>query len=171
MSGVRPCAGGPAQRPTEYQVKAAFLYNFAKFTEWPDEVLPGEEEPMVIGVLGEDPFGDTLDETVLGKTVKGRHLRVRRVERISDGLRKCHIVFVSSSETTRLHELFEILRGAPVLLVGDTDGFARAGGMINFVLIQNRIRFEINVDAAEKVGLELSSRLLKLAKIVSDENP
>lgn len=160
-----------AQRPTEYEVKAAFVYNFAKFTEWAPGAFAGDDAPIVIGVLGEDPFGAALGRTVRGKTVKGRRLAVRRFSKAGDGLRTCHILFVSASESGRLASVFKHLQGEPVLTVGEIEGFGEKGGMINFVLDQHRIRFEINPEVAERAGLKLSSRLLKLARIVRREPP
>ncbi len=160
-----------AQRPTEYEVKAAFLYNFAKFTEWPSRAFGGDDAPIVIGVLGKDPFGVTLDQTIRGKTVRGRRLEIVRFGHVEDDLKRCHILFIGPSETGRLEGIFESLEGSSVLTVGEGDGFCQRGGVINFVLRQNRVRFEISVDAAERSGLSISSKLLKLAKIVRVEKP
>jgi hypothetical protein len=154
----------PAQRSamSEYAVKAAFLYNFAKFVEWPSGAPGG---PIKIGILGKDPFGSTLDSTVRGKTANGRSLVVRRLKRTRDA-RSCHIVFISRSEKGRLTEILTAVKGAPVLTVADTERFAHQGGMVNFYLEQNKVRFEANVRAARHARLTISSKLLRLAKIV-----
>lgn len=156
---------GRAQSPTEYEVKAVFLYNFAKFVEWPGVAGDAPNEPFVIGILGEDPFGKVLDETLRGKTVNGRTVVIARLLRAKDA-RGCHIVFISGSESRHLHSIFESLQGSNVLTVGETEGFARQGGAINFTLEESRVRFEINIEAAQRAGLKISSKLLSLAKIV-----
>lgn len=158
----RQAAHAQRSSASEYAVKAAFLYNFAKFIEWPSGAPSG---PIKIGILGEDPFGATLDGTVKGKTANGRSLVIRRLKRTQDA-RSCHIVFVSRSEKGRFAEILEAVKGAPVLTVADTERFAHRGGMLNFYLEQNRVRFEVNVTAAEQARLKISSKLLRLARIV-----
>ena len=157
-----------AQRPTEYQVKAAFLYNFARFVEWPPRAFDSADAPVVIDVLGQDSFGPTLDRTVRDKTVRGRRLNIQRFHRLEEGLTRCHILFISRSEKDRLEEIWRFLGSSSVLTVGESDRFANAGGMVNFILQQHRVRFEINADAAVRAGLKVSSRLLKQARIVED---
>jgi hypothetical protein len=156
----------PAPSPTEYEVKAAFLYNFARFVEWPAE--PGHDPgaPFVIVILGHDPFGAVLDETVAGKTVGGRPIEVRRVPRV-DEAREAQIVFVASSERPNLTAILKALERPGLLTVGDSDGFALQGGAINFTVQARRVRFEINPAAAEQARLKMSSQLLKLATLVA----
>ena len=149
--------------PLEYELKAAFLYNFVKFVEWPPEAFAGARSPLTICVYGEDPFGTSLDGVVRGESLGERNLLVQRPETL-DELRGCHVLFVSRSERQRMPEVLARVEGAPVLTVGDTDGFLRAGGMINFVLEENKVRFLINQAAAERGGLRISSKLLRLAK-------
>jgi hypothetical protein len=149
----------------EYAVKAAFLYNFAKFVEWPPEAMGSGSSPLVLGVLGDDPFGAAIDQVVAGKTANGRQLVVRRLKWGQD-LKQCHILFISSSERKRLAEILGALRGASILTVGDMDQFGQQGGMIQFVIEQNRVRFEINIGAAQQGRLKLSSKLLALARNV-----
>ena len=156
-----------AQRPTEYQVKAAFLYNFAKFVEWPAETFEDSEDPIVIGILGEDPFRTTLEETVQDQSVRDRELKILRFASAAD-LEACHILFVASSEKPGLRTLLSRLDGSSVLTVGETSGFCETGGMISFYLERNRVRFEINPDACERAGLKMSAKLLRLARIVRD---
>jgi len=156
------------QSPSEYQVKAAFLYNFAKFVEWPPDLFNDPRRPLVLCVAGEDPFGDFLDGIVQGKTANGHPLAIRRLQREGEA-RSCHILFISSSERNRVRPVLKSLNGASVLTVGETDGFAQQGGMINLTLEDNRVHFEINVDAAEHAGLKISSKLLSLAKIIREE--
>ncbi len=152
----------------EYQVKAAFLYNFAKFVEWPVSAFPDETAPFIIGVLGEDPFGKDLDQITEGKIVQGRRIIVRRFYDTS-GLAVCQILFISSSERPYLKEIFKALERTNVLTVGEMDGFAQSGGGINFFLLENKIRFEINTAVTERSGLKVSSKFLNLARIVKKE--
>jgi uncharacterized protein DUF4154 len=150
----------------EYQVKAAFLYNFAKFVEWPAGAA-GPTAPIVICVIGHDPFGAVLDQTVQSKTINGRPLAVKRPADPA-GLRSCRILFVGSSEGDQLPGLLKMAERAGILTVGDMDGFPRMGGMIGFVLEDNKVRFEVNVDAVERARIRISSQLLQLARVVHD---
>ena len=158
----------PAQRPTDYDIKAAFLYNFAKFVDWPANAFESPQSPLIIGVFGPDPFGPTLDRTIRNKTVQDRPLIVRRIQS-PERLRECHILFLDASKLDSLQEIIKQIESAPVLTVSEVDGFCFNGGMINFVLEQNRVRFEINPNAATKARLKISSRLLRLARIVADQ--
>jgi YfiR/HmsC-like len=148
-------------------VKAAFLVNFAKFVEWPESSYLGQGAPFSICVLGEDPFGDALND-LRGKFVLNRPVAVWRIKNADDGWR-CQILFVSASEKSHLPAIFKALRGARTLLVGETDGFAASGGDIQFMLEDDHVRFAINPDAIRRAGLQVSSKLLALAKIVRDE--
>ncbi len=151
----------------EYDVKAAFLYNFAKFVDWPKEALPNEHSAIRVGVLGKDPFGEALERVAAGKMINGRPLQVVQARTLAE-LRTCQIVFVSSSEEGRLTEIMMSLRGATVLTVGESGDFAPRGGAIQFTIDDNKIRFTINVDAAERAHLKFSSKLLSLAKVIHD---
>lgn len=152
-----------AQASSEYQVKAAFLYNFAKFVEWPGEAFSDGSAPLVIGVIGDDPFGGALDQAINGKTIGGRSLVVRRLK-WGQNLRSCHILFIGSSERKRLGQIIQSLKGASVLTVGDTGEFFQQGGIINFILEESRVKFEINSRMADQSRLRISSKLLALAK-------
>ena len=152
----------------EYQIKAAFLYNFAKFTEWPPDKFRDETAPMILCVIGVDPFGPVLENTVISKKIKGRSIIVNRTTTV-DNLRTCHVLFVSSSERENLSEIVESLSGAAVLTTGDMDRFAKRGGIIKLTKKGNKIRFEINPKAAERAGVKLSSYLLSLATIVTED--
>jgi len=168
---LAPHAAAQDPSPTlEYQVKAAFLYNFAKFVDWPAETFSRQDAPFVIGILDREPFGDVLEQVVRGKTVDGRSLEVRRLKRPEEGA-GCQIVFVGARETSVLPALLRELGASAVLTVGDTERFTRQGGMVNFVVQDNRVRFEINMDAARRAGLKISSKLLQLATIVQDVRP
>jgi YfiR/HmsC-like len=160
-------SGTRAQSPTagEYQIKAAFLYNFAKFVEWPPTSFSNASAPLRICVFGRDPFGQGLRDIVNGKTVNGRKLEVDYGVDLQEA-RSCHILFIASSEKPRLKQIVESLRGTAALTVSDTEGFAEQGGTINFVLENNRVQFEVNRKAAEDAGLKISSKLLSVAKLV-----
>lgn len=154
-----------AQGAGEYQVKAAFLYNFAKFVEWPPGSFANGAAPLRICVLGQDPFGEELHNVASDKIVNGHKLVVDAVADAA-AARGCHILFIAASKKAEMKQILESLRGADVLTVGDTKGFAKLGGMINFVLEDNRVRFEVNKTAAEQTGLKISSKLLSLALLV-----
>lgn len=150
---------------SEYQIKAAYLFNFLKFVEFPDDSFADPLAPIVIGVVGDDPFGSSLPQVVVGKTVQGRDL-VIRLYHPGENLRGAHILFISASERKRLPMILSDLRGSSVLTVADTPGFIDAGGMIQFLNENDRVRFAINLDAATRARLKLSSKLLSLAKVV-----
>lgn len=159
-----PClsaAQGPGS--SEHAVKAAFLYNFAKFVEWPDGTFRSPAEPVTFCVLGDGPVGGELERAVAGKTAAGRTVAVRRLSQLA-GLDECRILFVGSSESPRLHQILAAVGRRPVLTVGEEEGFIGAGGIISFVVRQSRVRFRIEHDAAVRAGLRLSSRLLELAQ-------
>jgi hypothetical protein len=158
---VMPQAKAQAPGFKEYAVKAVFLFNFARFVEWPSNSKGG---PMVVGILGDDPFGRTLDDVVKGETVQNRSLVVLRFRRV-DEIKTCHILFISPSETAKYDEIFSKLQGRSILTVGDTDSFARRGGMIRFVTEDKKIRLRVNVAAAKAVQLTISSKLLRQAEI------
>jgi hypothetical protein len=145
----------------EYKVKAGYLWNFAKFVEWPAPVLP-DNAPITICVVGPDPFGDTLESTVRDKTVLGHAFTVRHIAKgpIAAG---CHIAFLAYSDPKKLAELAQAAVSSSTLTVGDSHGFVEHGGMIEFTLEHNRIRFDINAAPAKAAGLRISSELLKLS--------
>lgn len=155
---------------SEYLIKAGFIYNFAKLMEWPAPAFSQSTSPIVIGVLGTDPFQGMLDNVLHGKQVNGREFVVKHLK-WGDDLRSCNILFVSSSEKAHFDELFHLIRGLPILTIGDTPGFAERGGIINFVLVDNRVRFDIDVNAAKQAKISISSRLLALATIVPEASP
>ena len=166
-SCLRLTIGAEGGRPalTEYQVKAAFLYNFAKFVEWPQASFKEAGAALVIGILGQDSFGEVLDRTVENKLINGRPIKVKRFG-VDEDPGDCHLLFISRSEAERMGEVLSRLRGRSVLLVGETDGFLELGGMISFYLEDQRVRFTVNLDAAEGVRLKISSKLLGVAKVV-----
>ncbi len=155
-----------AQAPSEYQVKAAFLYQFLNFVEWPDDAgLKGEDE-ISICVLGEDPFGPAL-AAIEGEAVRGKKVKVKGVSGFK-GMKGCNILFISGSERANMQEILQFA-GYSILTVGDMEDFAESGGIIGFVTKENKVRFKINAKAAEEAGLKISSKLLRIGYIVGDE--
>lgn len=150
-----------AQTASEYQIKAAFILNFAKFVEWPNG--PFENGNMVVGIVGNDPFGGAIDQIVNGSRANGRTVVVRRLRR-SDNLRGCNILFISSSENKNLGPILDGLKGSSVLTVGEMSEFTRRGGMIRLKIQDNKVRFEVNSTAAGQAGLRVSSKLMALSK-------
>jgi hypothetical protein len=150
---------------SEYLIKAGFTYNFAKLMDWPATAFPQPNSPIVIGILGTDPFGGTLDQVLRGKQANGRDFEIKHLKWGMD-VRDCDILFISSSEGAHVDEVLHAVHGLPVLTIGEMPGFAQRGGIINFILEDNKVRFEVNVDAAKQANINISSRLLSLAKIV-----
>jgi hypothetical protein len=146
----------------EYQTKAAFLLKFPRFVEWPPRKFTQPDSPLIIGVVGTDPFGGLLDEQVQDLRINDRTVIVRHIASIPE-MRKCHVIFVCRSESDRLGPILSEVRGDNVLTVGDTDKFINRGGMINFVMVGNTVRFQINDSAARRAGLKISSKLSVLA--------
>jgi hypothetical protein len=165
LFGVFAAFNAFAQTIDEYQLKAAFLYNFAKFVEWPALTFKTDKDPMRICVLGQDPFGGALGEAVGGKTVLGRSFAVADISDATQAV-DCQTLFISSSEGKRLPSIFGALRTTGILTVGESEGFATQGGIVNFRLEGGRVRLEINVEAAERAKLRISSKVLNLAQIV-----
>jgi hypothetical protein len=151
--------------PGEYELKAAFLFNFANYVEWPSHVTADSGGTFVIGVYGDDPFGNVLDQTVSGKMVNGRKVEVKRFSSVRE-LKPCHVLFISSSEGGHMGRILSATKDWHCLTVGEADGFARNGGIIGFFLEDKKVRFEINPDEAHRNGLTVSSKLLKLARVV-----
>jgi hypothetical protein len=151
----------PQSEPA-YKIKAALVFNFVKFVEWPAEAFADKTSPWVIGVLGQkNPFDNYLQQAFRGKKLNERPLQVKPCNSVTEAT-NCHILFICSSEKERLPEIFDGLRDTHVLTLGETEDFIKTGGMIRFVT-QDKIRFEINDDAAKKVGLKISSKLLSYA--------
>jgi hypothetical protein len=155
----KPSRGQNTMSLSEYQVKAAYLVNFARFVEWPVPPTPGS--PFYICILGDDPFQEALDQLVMNARVNGRPVIVRRFSRLQGD---CHILFISSSE----RDSFKVLGLTPpgVLTVGETATFRADGGMISFVIENRRVRFDVNLRAATQAGVQISSRLLGVARVV-----
>jgi hypothetical protein len=165
-------ASAPAQQPraSEYQVKAAYLFNFGKFVKWPDSATPAAGSSFAICLLGQDPFGSVLDSTLAGEALDGKPVTVKRISKPQEAA-DCRILFINSMEQPHLHEILAALGASSVLTVSDMPDFSRRGGMIQFVLDGERIRFEVNLTSAEAAKLTLSSELLKVATTVRRESP
>lgn len=163
-----PCLHAQKSGPTENEVKSAYLYNFAKFVEWPAKAT-STAAGFTICVLGDDTFGSTLETTISGESINGKKVLVKRVAKLQDEV-SCHILFISSSQRSRLKEILAELDNTSVLTVSDIPEFTRRGGMIQFVVEANKVRFEVNLTSAERTGLTLSSQLLKVALNVKRSN-
>jgi hypothetical protein len=161
MIALLPAIGG-AQSVDEYEVKAAFLYNFTKFIEWPETQFPGATFSMCI--FGDDPFGHAIDNVTRGKTVNGRVIKIRRVSEIVEA-RECQILFVGSADRRKTQQLLDAASLPPVLTVGDSVEFLRVGGLIGFSMDDSHVGVIINQNAAEARGLKISAKLLSLATI------
>ena len=148
----------------EYKVKAAYLYNFAKFVEWPEDTFKDPLLPLGICIIGDDPFGDAID-VIKDKNVKGKKLAIKQSSRKSE-LTGCHILFISPSENNNLSGILKIIKNKHILTVSDMNKFAQRGGMINLKQVKDKIRLEINHEAAKQSGLKMSSKLLKIAEVI-----
>jgi hypothetical protein len=153
---------GSAAGPSELELKAAFLFKFVTYTEWPSPGITPPGGPVVIGVFADGPSAETIGSTVGTNRVRGHPVAVRRIRAVQEAA-ECHLVFVAGEESARLPELITLLRSRPVLLVGDGDRFCRAGGMIAFRLVEGKMRFEVEGGRVAASGLKVSSQLLKLS--------
>lgn len=166
------CTPAPAQaqagKPIDYQVKAVFLFNFAHFVEWPPDAFADPLAPIVIGVLGGDPFGPYLKEVIANETVNNRPLVFRHFRQVED-IDVCHILFISESEGGRLNRVFQTLKGRSILTVGDGEDFARNGGVIRFFPENNKIRIRVNLGVARNARVTISSKILRSADVIGTE--
>lgn len=156
--------------PSEYQVKAAYLVNFSKYVDWPPKAFEGSNAPLVIGIWGEDNFGEDLKKMTEGKSINGRNFLLKHVQNIQELKEPCQILFISASEKRRLPDILENLKGSSVLTVGETESFLPRGGIINFTRKDRKVRLEINLPAAERAGLKISSKLLSVAELIKSNH-
>ena len=156
-------------KPTDYQVKAAYLYNFGRFVEWPANA-PGKGDFFTVCILGKDPFGPVLDKVLAGETIGGKNVVARRISTPQES-GDCQILFLSSTEENRLNKIIEAMDKEAVLTVSDMPQFSERGGMVQFVVEDKRVRFEVNLTAAQNVGLTLRSELLRVATVVKKNPP
>jgi len=157
-------------RASASDVQAVFLFNFAQFVEWPSDAFSDAKAPLVIGIIGNDPFGSVLDQTVRGETVRGRSFKIRRYRWVED-VKNCHILFISRSEADRLEDILAAVKDRPILTVSNSDDFESQGGIIRFITEQSRIRLSIDLEAAQATRLTFSSKLLRSAAIVPSQRP
>jgi hypothetical protein len=150
----------------QYQVKAAFLCNFAEFVEWPESSFQHADAPIVIGVVGKDPFGPYLEEIFSGKEIRGHPLAVKRFNH-KEEIRDCHILFINVASKNKTIEIIENVKEQSILTVSDMPGFIQNGGIIKFITVSNKIKFQINPEASKSSNLIISSNLLQLAEIVT----
>jgi hypothetical protein len=156
-----------AQVSREYQLKAVFLFNFVQFTEWPTNAFADDKSPIVIGIVGDiDPFGTVLEQTVRSETVNGHPLVVEHFPRPAD-IKTCHLLFIPQPETRQVGDILKAVHDKPVLTVADADNAATSEVMIRFLLVNNKIHFRINVEAARAADLTLSSKLLRVSDLAS----
>ena len=167
LAPAAAAAAAPPRVPSslEYPVKAALLLNFAKFVEWPAGSTQAGSDSVALCVLGTDPFGPLLDSTVSGRTAGGRPITVRRATRVEE-MDGCHIAFVASAPVERMRDALAALGGQPVVTVGESARFGKQGGVISLVVEENVVRFDVNLAAARQAGVQLSSKLLGLARSV-----
>ena len=162
---ARPAPAQESPELPEYVLKAGFLYNFAKYVDWPVAAFDREDSPIVIGIAGRDPFGPDLEKTFQGKAVKGRPFLIERFTEPAD-IRRCHMLFVAKTDKARRAEILASASKWPVLTVGEEEGFARSGGATCILIENAKPRLEVNPEAAEKAGLTINAKLLKAATIV-----
>lgn len=165
---LSPSVFAQQPKPQEYQIKAVYLYNFSKFVQWP----PREEnkDSFVICVLGHDPFGAALDDVLVGEKIEQKTMVARRITDVQEAA-KCQILFIATSEAARAKQILSSLGKNSILTVSDIANFSLIGGMIQFVIQDSKVRFEVNLSAADKAGLTFSSQLLKVASAVKKDSP
>ncbi len=160
-------ASSEGQDAAEYEVKAAFLYNFTLHVEWPARAFRNEGSPFVICILGKDPFGGALDRAVEGKTAQERRLQVVRADRVED-LKPCHVLFVPDSERREIGRAREALKDSHALIVGESPGAAREGAALNFIIEERRVRLEVNLEEAKRADLKIGAKLVRIARLIED---
>lgn len=153
---------------SEYQVKAVFLFNFAQFVEWPANTFSAADAPFIIGVLGKDPFGDYLDETVKGEKINGHPMVIKRFKVVGEATGS-HILFISLAKGDHLQDVLDNLKSQKILTVGDVSNFTHQGGMIGFFKESSKIRIQINLEVAKGADLTVSSKLLRVAEVVNSK--
>ncbi len=156
------------QDVTEHDLKAAFVYNFLIFAEWPEGRFADKDSPMIVGIVGKDPFNGALEKAFNGRTAHGRNVEIRRFESVKD-LKDCHLLFVPDSERKNLADVLADLKAKATLVVTESPGLAARGAALNLVVEEKKVKIEANPDAAGRASVKLSAKLLKLARIVKDE--
>ena len=156
-------AAAAGERLPEYEVKAAFLYKLSLFVHWPESAFPDTGDPVVVGVLGRDPFGTVIDRTLEGKALRGRRLELRRYPRLED-LDFCHILFIGSRDRAHVRRALDRVKGKPILTIGEADDFVADGGVLQFLTKRGTVRFRIGAESARRTGLNISAKLLHLSE-------
>ena len=156
-----------AQQPEEDNrlAKAVFLVNLTKFVTWPGDAFPHDQAPLVIGIVGEDPFGSFLEEAIKTERASSRPLMIRRYSGVSE-VSDCHLLFIGQQDAGLQRTIVDSLQNRPVLTVSDREGFVENGGMIGFRKIEGKLHLQVNPEAAAESGLSISSKLLRLADVV-----
>jgi hypothetical protein len=154
----------PPDPAREYALKSVFLYNFCRFIEWPSKAFASPTEPLIIGVIGQDPFGSLLEEAVQGESLRGRPIRIEHYREPREAVR-CHLLFISRSEMSRLNQILAAVAGRSVVTVGESDAFLERGGMIALTTEENRVRLRINPNRLRGASVDVSSKLLRVADI------
>ena len=165
LGGIGASSAALAGVAEEYKVKAAFFYHFARFIEWPSEKFPSADDPFRVCLVGENPFQGVLRKTLSGKTVHGRAFRLTQSLSDDDELSQCHVVFIGQVSTDRSKRITQALHGKGVLTIGERADFIQQGGIVRLFLEESKVRFGINPQAAQEAQLDVSSKLLRLAKI------
>jgi hypothetical protein len=167
LGAARTRAGSPTRLDATskvYEIKAAFIYNFAQFTQWPDSAFTSSDSPFVLAFIGDSDLGPALSRVLQGKSIAGHPIVLKHLDSPGE-ISGCHLLFIPDSEESHLDDIFNAVGNQPILTVGETAKFMQAGGIIRFFIADGRIRFEIDPDAADKAALRLSSRLMSLATI------
>jgi len=159
-----PAEGAARLEPTEYGLKSVFLYQFCRFMEWPQSAFSSPNDPLIIGIAGDDPFGSLLKEAVEGETYHGRPIRIEHYRTPRD-IKRCHILFVSRSLVDQMAEILAQTTGKNVVTVGETDGFLDRGGMIALTADRNRVHVRVNASSLRAANVDVSSKLLRVAEI------
>jgi len=165
LISLNTCVLAQSAPPSEYEIKAACLYNFAKLIEWPENAFENDDIPFFIGVLGEDPFGGALERVIQDRTIGERKIAIRR----SSGHASCQLLFISSSESENISSVLKTIEGRHVVTVGEFDDFVDQGGVIELFIEDNKVRFSVNVDAAKRAGVTMDSDLLRLSTVVEKD--
>jgi hypothetical protein len=158
----------PQKKATEYQVKAVFLFNFAQFVEWPEQAFSKPESPLIIGILGKDPFGPYLDETVENEKINGHPFEIKRFQNPAQ-IDTCHILFINEQFAPNLDVVLKSLNGRGILTVSDVNSFIKQGGMVRLATENNKIKLRINLDVIKEEKFIVSSKLLRMAEIASSK--
>jgi hypothetical protein len=164
-AGVTGASRAEPAGPSEYALKAVNIYKFLKFTDWPETAFASSNAPIRIGVLGDDAFGAMVEKVMANESIHDRPVVVRPAKKIEE-MTDCHVIFVGKSEKPQTGHIVSVCENLPVLILGESDGFAEAGGIVNFYLQDKSVRFEVNLEAMRKHSLKIDSSLLDIGKIV-----